>query len=129
MVTTMEDPVDPGFVREFQTSTIVQPVPQAFLETAVIQESMKLPARVWREVARCNVQDEFPGELNQIKAPTLLVWGDQDAIIPRSDQEAQRAAIADARLVVYEGYGHAIHWEAPERFASDLVSFVEAVVD
>lgn len=122
-VSAMEDPVDPGFVREFQESTIVRPVPPEFFET-VVQESLKLPARVWREIVACTRQEDFSGELNKITAPTLLVWGDEDPMVPRSDQEAQTTAIADARLVVYEGTGHAVPWEEPERFASDVVSFV-----
>ena len=124
VVSEMEDPVDPGFVREFQESTLAQPVPQAFFET-IVRESLKLPARVWREVVACSMQDEFSGKLDEIKAPTLLVWGDQDGMVPRSDQDAQTAAIAGSRLVVYEDAGHGVHWEKPERFASDLVSFIE----
>ena len=44
----LEDPVSPEFVREFQESTIYHPVPEEFLET-VVSESLKLPARVWRD--------------------------------------------------------------------------------
>ena len=124
VVSTMEDPVDPGFVREFQESTLAKPVPQEFLET-VVQESLKLPARVWKEVVACSMQDEFSGELHKIEAPTLLVWGDQDGMVPQSDQDAQTAAIAGSRLVVYEGTGHGVHWEQPERFAADLAAFIE----
>src|SRR3712207_603171 len=47
-VQALEDPVPPEFVREFQESTIYQPVPQEFLDT-VVSESLKLPARVWRD--------------------------------------------------------------------------------
>lgn len=126
VVSQMEDPVDPAFVREFQESTLAQPVPEAFLET-VVQESRKLPARVWRAVIEGSMQEDFSGELHNIEAPTLLVWGDQDGMVPQSDQEAQLAAVPDARLVVYSGAGHAVHWEEPERFASDLVSFVETI--
>jgi len=126
VVSEMEDPVDPGFVREFQESTLAQPVPPEFMET-IVQESQKLPARVWKATVAGSLEDDFSGELSRIEAPTLLVWGDQDGMIPRSEQEAQTAAIAGSRLVVYEGAGHAVHWEEPERFASDLVTFVEAV--
>lgn len=128
VVSTMEDPVDPDFVRGLQESTLAQPVPAAFFET-IVQESLKLPARVWREVVRSNMQDEFSEELSKIESPTLLAWGDQDGMVPRSDQDAQTEAIPDARLVVYEGAGHGLHWEEPERFASDLVSFTETVVE
>jgi pimeloyl-ACP methyl ester carboxylesterase len=47
-VRALEDPVPPEFVRAFQEGTIHQPVPQEFLDT-VVSESLKLPARVWRD--------------------------------------------------------------------------------
>lgn len=124
-VSEMEDPVDPGFVREFQESTLARPVPREFMET-VVEESLKLPARVWRAVVWDTLQGDFSDELDNIEVPTLLVWGDRDGMVPRGDQDAQTAAIAGSRLVVYEGTGHAVHWEEPERFASDLVSFIGA---
>jgi non-heme chloroperoxidase len=69
--------------------------------------------------------DDFSSELHKITAPTLLVWGEQDALVPRSDQHAQLAAITDSQLEVYEGTGHSVHWEQPERFTNDLVNFIE----
>jgi pimeloyl-ACP methyl ester carboxylesterase len=44
-VSKLSDPVDPDFAREFQVSTLAQPVPQEFLD-GVVRESLKLPARV-----------------------------------------------------------------------------------
>ena len=123
-VSKLTDPVDAGFVRAFQESTLARPVPQAFFET-IVQESLKVPARVWRATFGGFLADNFSGELNKITAPTLIVWGDQDAFCPRRDQEMLAAAIAGSQLVVYAGAGHALHWEEPERFAADLVAFVE----
>jgi len=123
-ISKLTDPIDPNFVREFQQSTLTQPVPRAFLET-LVQENLKVPARVWRATLEGLLQDDSFEELDKIKAPTLIVWGDQDAILPRSDQEALAAAIAGSRLVVYPGAGHALYWEEPARFASDLVAFIE----
>lgn len=126
LLSTMDDPVDEGFVREFQQSTIAAPVPAEFFES-VVNESCKLPARVWRAVVADNLREDFSGELSTIRAPTLLVWGDRDGTVPWGDQEAQVAAIGGARLVVYEGVGHAVHWEAPGRFAAELAAFVARV--
>jgi steroid delta-isomerase-like uncharacterized protein len=70
------------------------------------------------------LEDDSPGELDKIKAPTLIVWGDRDAILPRSDQESLAAAITGSRLVVYPGAGHAFYWEEPGRVASDLAAFI-----
>ncbi len=71
------------------------------------------------------MQEDFSGQLGRIKAPSLLVWGDQDEMTSQSDQEAQIEAIVGSRLVTYEGTGHAVHWEAPQRFAFDLAAFVK----
>ena len=46
-VSTLSDPIDPVFVRDFQKSTLAQPVPSEFFDT-VVGEAMKVPARVWR---------------------------------------------------------------------------------
>ncbi|HJU05012.1 MAG TPA: alpha/beta hydrolase [Nitrospiraceae bacterium] len=126
-VSTLADPIDPDFVREFQESTLAQPIPSAFLDT-VIQESLKVPARVWRAVFHAFLEADFSEELRKIVAPTLIVWGDQDALIPRHLTEILAAMIPNSRLVVHPGAGHAFHWEEPEHFAADLVAFTERIV-
>jgi non-heme chloroperoxidase len=123
-ISTLTDPIDPALVREFQQSTLAQPVPQRFFETAV-QESLKVPARVWRAAFEGFLETDFSGEFSKIKAPTLIVWGDQDTFCPRSDQDMLVARIPGAQLLVYPGAGHALHWEEPEHFAADLVAFTE----
>jgi len=127
VVAQIEGPVDQPFAEGYQKSTLVRPVPPAFLDT-VVRETMKVPAHVWKGVVAGFTRDDFSSELHRITAPTLLVRGDQDEFATQSDQEAQLAAIADSRLKVYEGSGHAVHWEQPERFATDLVSFIEEKV-
>jgi pimeloyl-ACP methyl ester carboxylesterase len=126
-IATLTDPVDAGFVRAFQESTLAQPVPPAFFDT-VVQESLKVPAHVWRTAFAGSLHEDFTAELGHIKAPTLIVWGAQDAFCPRRDQDALAAAIAGSRLAVHAAAGHALHWEEPERFATDLVAFVQGLV-
>lgn len=124
-ISKLTDPVDPGFVRDFATSTLAQPIPHAFFEI-IVQENLKVPAFVWRATFEGLMADDSFGELHKIEAPTLIIWGDQDAIVPRSDQEALASAIRGSRLVVYPGAGHAFYWEEPDHVASDLVGFIEA---
>ena len=125
-VSRITDPVDPAIVRAFQESTIYTSVPPTFYEM-VVQESLKVPARVWLEAfAGFPVQD-LSGELGKIKAPTLIVWGDQDAFCPRSDQDTLSSTISGSRLAVYSGTGHAVHWEEPQRFVSDLEAFINGL--
>lgn len=48
-------------------------------------------------------------------------------MVPHEDQDEQMAMITNSQLAVYEGIGHAVHWEEPDRFASDLTSFIKTV--
>jgi non-heme chloroperoxidase len=125
-VADLADPIDPGFALGFQQATLAKGVPQAYLDT-VVQESLKVPARVWRAALRGLREEDHSAEIGRIRAPTLVVWGDRDAFCPRGDQDALAVAIEEAQLVVYPGAGHGLHWDEPERFAADLTAFVERV--
>lgn len=127
-VSKLTDPVDRALVRGMTESMLTRPVPPAFLEAAV-REGLKVPAFVWKAAfeSRRSLEGDYSAELSRIRAPTLIVWGDQDARYSRGEQDALASAIAGSRLVVYPGAGHNLHWEEPQRFASDLVSFVEGI--
>jgi pimeloyl-ACP methyl ester carboxylesterase len=61
-------------------------------------------------------------DLRRIAAPTLVAWGDRDAMTA-SQQAALVASIPGARMLVTEGAGHAPHWEEPARYARLIASF------
>ncbi len=121
----LEDPVPPEFVREFQESTIYYPVPEEFFET-VVSESLKLPARVWRDYWKGVVLTvDHAARLDGIDVPTLILGGEQDALFPREEQERLAAAIPGATLKKYPETGHAVHWERPEWVVRDLEGFMK----
>jgi non-heme chloroperoxidase len=124
-IVPLTDPIDPTFALEWQQSTLAKPIPPALLQTFA-QESLKVPAGLWRDMFAGFLQDDLTGELSKITAPTLIMWGDQDIFAPRSNQETLLAKIPNARLEIYGGGGHALHWEDPERVATDLVMFIES---
>ena len=49
--------------------------------------------------------------------PTLIVWGDSDAIIPVHHADAARETLPTSRVEIFEGSGHYPHCEDPARFA------------
>ena len=59
------------------------------------------------------------------RVPTMLVWGDHDAIIPVSHAHAAHDAIEGSRLEIMEGMGHFPHVEDPERFTRVLADFLD----
>jgi non-heme chloroperoxidase len=126
VVSELTDPVDPEFVREFQAGCVSEPLPDGFLD-AIVADSRKLPARVWKDYLQRFMEADVPTETGTIAVPTLIQWGDQDAYCPHGEQDALAAAIPAARLAVYPGTGHCPHWEQPERVAAELVALAQRV--
>ena len=126
MVSELKDPVDSGFVHEFQSSTIFKPISPLALRTYV-NESRKIPSRVWKAVAKELLTVDYSKALTGLAVPVLIVWGEKDNFCPASDQEVLAKAIKRSKLIVYERIGHAVHWEDPERFTADLLEFINTL--
>jgi pimeloyl-ACP methyl ester carboxylesterase len=67
---------------------------------------------------------DLRSRLHEIDAPTLIVWGDRDNLIPlRCGHEFERL-IPGARLSVYADTGHNAMIERPARFNTELAAFI-----
>lgn len=67
--------------------------------------------------------DPLP-RLRRIRAPTLLLWGEQDAMIPISNAQDYLAAIPNVQLVRLPGLGHLPFEEAPAEALVPLRDFL-----
>lgn len=66
-----------------------------------------------------------PGPLlRQIQAPTLLVWGEADAMIPWAHAQDYLQAISGSRLVSFPGVGHLPQEEAADLSARAVTAFL-----
>lgn len=63
-------------------------------------------------------------QLQSIKAPTLLIWGERDAMIPLSNAADYLAALPRARLAALPGIGHLPQEEQPARGLAALQAFL-----
>jgi pimeloyl-ACP methyl ester carboxylesterase len=124
-IAVLEDPIDREFVKEFVRSTSPESVPDEFVDD-LVAESLKVPARVWKETLRGLIDADPTATLDRITAPTLLISGDADAFVS-SDQDVILRSIPDARLVVYKGVGHGVHLAQPDRVIEDLVDFLAKI--
>jgi non-heme chloroperoxidase len=122
-ISRLTDPVDPDFVRRFVEGMLVRPVPQEFLDS-MVQENLKVPAFVWKATWEGLLEDDFSRELGGITAPALVIWGERDSILARSEQEVLATSVPRARLLIYPATGHMLYWEDPGRVAADIVTFV-----
>jgi pimeloyl-ACP methyl ester carboxylesterase len=60
-----------------------------------------------------------------IKVPTLVLWGSQDQV--NSWEEVGKPTIEglpNVQHILYDGVGHAVPWEIPDRFAADVLRFL-----
>jgi pimeloyl-ACP methyl ester carboxylesterase len=126
VLATLKDPIEAAFARELSEGMVGREVPEAVMAT-LCQENLKVPARVWRDAFEGLLAAEPPLDTGRISAPTLIVWGARDSLLPRADQEAMAAEIWGARLVVYADVGHLPVIEAPERAGADLTALYDAV--
>jgi pimeloyl-ACP methyl ester carboxylesterase len=126
MVNQLNDPIEPAFAEEFQKSTLATPIDNNYYKE-LVSESLKVPARVWKAILNDLMNYDPYGELNNIRKPTLIIWGDQDIFCNRESQDGLLKSIKGSRLLVYNGTGHAVHWEEPKRFSDDLLAFISTL--
>jgi pimeloyl-ACP methyl ester carboxylesterase len=65
--------------------------------------------------------------LAQASLPTVVVWGEEDALSPRAEQDAMVDAIADCLLVSVPGAGHLANVEDPGAVSIALERFLNVV--
>ena len=125
-VRAFRDSVPLDFIREFQASTIHRPLSPQFVDR-VVQESRRLPPHVWRGIVNGMIASEPVAGAIDARIPTLILWGDRDAVFPRAAQDSLLAALPEAELTVHPETGHAVHWERPDAVARELSAFLATV--
>lgn len=63
-------------------------------------------------------------QLETIKTPTLLMWGDRDVLVPDHLSARFAAALPRDTLIVYPNVGHVPMEEIPERSVKDAIDFL-----
>jgi pimeloyl-ACP methyl ester carboxylesterase len=123
-VDRLTDPVDPTWVEESLTwFPRYHHVPDWYIKDR-IRDGLRVPAHVWMAGLAGLTTAVPPSESATITAPTLIIWGERDELLPLQDAYLLLAAIPGSRLIVYKDTGHVVLWEQPERVATDLADFV-----
>jgi pimeloyl-ACP methyl ester carboxylesterase len=65
-----------------------------------------------------------PAALGKVQTPTLILWGAADHLIPVDSAAWFSQNLPHARVIVYDGVGHAPMEEAPDRTAADVAAFL-----
>jgi 4,5:9,10-diseco-3-hydroxy-5,9,17-trioxoandrosta-1(10),2-diene-4-oate hydrolase len=95
------------------------------------QVAERYEASIDPEIVALNRDGHWPrqsldGELTRLKAPTLLVWGQDDRASPLEAALAMLRLIPDARLHVFNRCGHWAHFEHAAEFNRLVLDFLAA---
>ncbi|MDP9260614.1 MAG: alpha/beta hydrolase [Actinomycetota bacterium] len=80
----------------------------------------------YRQIAQADQRftDEVEELYGQIRAPVLILWGEEDGWIPVQTAHRLQALIPDSELQLVPAAGHFLQEDAPEVVAGHLVRFL-----
>jgi pimeloyl-ACP methyl ester carboxylesterase len=76
------------------------------------------------DALRASLKYDYRERLPDVKQPTLIVWGEQDSILPVQDAHEYERLISDSRKVVMQDTGHVPMLERPSAFNEMLMDFL-----
>jgi pimeloyl-ACP methyl ester carboxylesterase len=71
--------------------------------------------------------NDVKAHIADIKAPTLILWGEQDHLIPAEAAHEFAKDIPGSKLIIYPATGHIPHEEVADRSAADVRAFLEGL--
>jgi pimeloyl-ACP methyl ester carboxylesterase len=90
----------------------------------LVRDAVRMgPSTLWR-AARDLLAEDVREDLQRVEAPTLLVWGRRDPLIPPAVGDLLREEIPDSRLLVLERAAHVPMFDRPEAFDAALLAFL-----
>src|SRR5207249_1551923 len=84
-----------------------------------------LKGRAGRESLSMLRTTSISSELKLLTLPTLIIWGEQDRVIPLADGTLMAQQIPHARFEVVKGAGHMPFYEKPSEFNRLVLEFLK----
>jgi len=83
-----------------------------------------IPLEMWQRQLQAALGSERADALSAIRAPTLILHGRADPLIPFANGEKLRDLIPGARLTALDDCGHIVNWEKPQEAAAAIADFL-----
>lgn len=110
--------------RAFLALVTERPMDRDGFETA-LASAMMVPPQVRGGMFGRSVDNEEV--LRTVSVPALVVQGNADRLVLPHAAKVLAEMIPGARLLTFDGVGHAPHWEDPTRFHRELDQFVRSI--
>ncbi len=92
----------------------------------LISSTDYLKAGEMKEIFKKVIAEDLSHLLDDINVPTLVIWGNEDKILPVSTTKLFRKRIKDCRVRIVWGAGHHPHVEKEEVFVEIVTEFLNA---
>jgi pimeloyl-ACP methyl ester carboxylesterase len=86
------------------------------------RQSTTLAALAWNP----NYDPKLERRLQRVKCPTLIIWGQNDRLVPVAYADAFHSLIANSTLVKLEGTAHMPMFEMPGEWSRHIVEFLSS---
>lgn len=94
---------------------------------AFVDDALACHPACFDELPRSFEMLRFADRLEELRAPTLIVWGEEDRLIPRPAMERLHDAIPGSRLEILPGIGHGPQVETPDQLSRLLGQFFHEI--
>lgn len=64
-------------------------------------------------------------QVSQLTMPVLLIYGTNDKLVPHHVFQSYQNVLPNAKVEKYEGFGHLLMEECPEKLTKSIVEFIE----
>ncbi len=78
------------------------------------------------ERSRADREPEKWDEIDSINAPTLILWGEEDRVIPVSHAKLFKNKIKNSEMIIYSNIGHLPMEENPDQVSKDIDRFISS---
>lgn len=109
MMTVSSKQVDPKIIERFVERMQLPNAKMAFMSTLLGLKNAEVITKT----------------LTKITSPSLIIWGENDPVIPIKYAEDFVSTIQDCRFFKMSGCGHTPYVDDPEKFANTVISFLD----
>ncbi len=86
-------------------------------------DALRAGPRTLLRTSRALLTHDVRDELRQVTAPTLLMWGRWDSLVPPSLGHVMRQELGTAELHILDGAGHVVMYDRPAAFNRTVLAF------
>ena len=118
------DPSARSFGRQLIRLIINSPREQRSMGRITLKDYQAAGLHRIRGTIKLALKDRIEDKLPLIKAPTLVVRGERDAVAPQAWAEKVTALLPNGKLYVIPDAAHTVNYSVPEKFVAAILPFL-----